>query len=313
MANLSSMHLTPDELTQYFEGTLDDRRVREHLSTCSRCRSRLKDLALTRISMSPPSSALPGKHVPPEILAQYVEDTLSMEQNRAVEEHLGECRRCLGNLVSLRKAAGMPLDQAPREAASARVKESLDDYRRVTPLGSVSFKRFRDRVNLAYKPAPEADDPEAYTERTAKYRYPFSRADLRSRIEDMAPEDRFEASADMDAMAELESVLSYAAGEMLHRHAPSEPSTKTVITDDARIFFSLDERDGKQVLTVEIGDVEGVNPISDIEIELTPLKGEPVTVTTDPAGKAVLQIPPVPSTLRIRLERIYEIDLKTLL
>ena len=114
------MHLEPDELMQYFDGTLEDKRVREHLSTCVQCRSKLKDLALTRIVMSPPRSELPGEHVPPEILARYVEDTLAIEQNRAVEEHLGGCRRCLSDLVSLRTAMNDPLDLEPLEAVTAR-------------------------------------------------------------------------------------------------------------------------------------------------------------------------------------------------
>jgi hypothetical protein len=316
MVDRSMMHLEPDELMQYFDRTLEDRRVREHLSTCVQCRSRLKDLALTRITMSPPRSELPGGHVPPEILARYVEDTLSMEQNRAVEEHLGQCRRCLLDLVSLRTAMKDPLEHAPPEAVSTGVKEHLDDYRRVTPLGSLSFKRFRDRVNLAYRKAPEPSDPEAYSEQMAKYRYPFKKgADLRSRVEDMVLKSRFEApaDADMDAMSELASMPSYAAGERLQRRMPSEPSEKTVTTDTALLFFALDERDGKRVLTVEIGDRDGVKPLADVQITLTPAKGEPVTVTTDPAGKAVLEIPEGPSKLRIHLERVYELDLQSLL
>ena len=314
MVDRSMMHLEPDELMQYFDGTLEDKRVREHLSTCVQCRSKLKDLALTRIVMSPPRSELPGEHVPPEILARYVEDTLAIEQNRAVEEHLGGCRRCLSDLVSLRTVMNDPLDLEPLEAVTARVKEHLDAYRRVTPLGSLSFKRFRDQVNLAFKPTPEPDDPEAYTEQMAKYRFPFKRgADLRSRVEDMVQKSRFEAPGDMDVMSELESVSSYVAGEMLQRHMPSEPTGKTVTTDDALIFFSLDDRDGKRVLTVEIGDREGAKPLADVEITLTPVKGEPVTMTTDPAGKAILEIPKGPSTLRIFLEKTYELDLKALL
>jgi hypothetical protein len=308
------MHLEPDELMQYFDGTLEDRRVREHLSTCVQCRSRLKDLALTRITMSPPRSELPGEHVPAEILAQYVEDTLSMEQNRAVEEHLGQCRRCLSDLVSLRTAMGMALDQAPPDAVSTSVKEHLDDYRRVTPLGSLAFKRFRDRVNLAYKPAPEPDDPEAYTEQMAKYRFPFKRErDLRSRVEDIAMKAQLRAPEDMEKVAMSTSMLNYVAGEKLQRHMPSEPSGKTITTDTALIFFSLDERDGKRVLTVEIGGRDGVKPLADVQITLTPAKGQTVTVTTDPAGKAVLEIPEGPSTLRIFLEKTYELDLRSLL
>ena len=43
------------------------------------------------------------------------------------------------------------------------VQVPFDDlFNTLTPLGSLSFKRWRDRVNLAYKPAPEPDDPETY-------------------------------------------------------------------------------------------------------------------------------------------------------
>ena len=312
MVDRSMMHLEPDELMQYFDGTLEDRRVREHLSTCVQCRSRLKDLALTRIAMSPPRSELPGEHVPPEILARYVEDTLAMEQNRAVEEHLGECRRCLSDLVSLRTAMHDPLDQAPSEAVSASVKEHLDDYRRVTPLGSLFFKRFRDQVNLAFKPAPEPSDPEAYTEQMAKYRYPFKRGvDLRSRVEDMVQKARFEAPAEAEMVSDR--VLSYTAGERLKRQMPLEPSGKTISTDSALIFFALDERDGKRVLTIHVRDLDGVEPLPKVEISLTLPGQKPVTITTDPDGKAILPIPEGPSTLRIFLEKTYELDLRSLL
>lgn len=314
MVDRSVMHLEPDELMQYFDGTLDDRRVREHLSTCVQCRSRLKDLALTRITISPPRSELPGEHIPPEILAQYVEDKLSMEQNRAVEEHLGQCRRCMSDLVSLRTAMGMPLDQKPPEAVSANVKEHLHDYRRVTPLGSLFFKKWRDRVNLVFKPTSELDDTETYSEQMAKYRFPFKRErDLvfHARDIDMDMEERLEGPAGI--MLQEEKVSSYEAGEILQRRMPPGPSRKTVSTDDALLFFTLEERGGKQVLNVEVGDREGVKPLADVEITLTPVKGEPVTMNTDPAGKAILEIPDGPSTLRIFLEKTYELDLRSLL
>lgn len=311
MVDRSVMHLEPDELMQYFDGTLDDRRVREHLSTCVQCRSRLKDLALTRITISPPRSELPGEHIPPEILAQYVEDKLSMEQNRAVEEHLGQCRRCLSDLVSLRTAMKDPLDHAPPEAVAANVKDHLDDYRRVTPLGSLFFKKFRDQVNLAYKPAPEPSDSETYSEQMAKYRYPFKRSDLKSRVEDMVQESRLESTVASD-MA-LESVLSYEVGDRLKRQMPLEPSEKTVSTGDAIMTFSLTELDGKRSLMVQIRDLDGVEPLSGVKITVTPIKGEPATLTTDDAGQTVLEIPDGPSTMRIFLEKTYELDLRSLL
>lgn len=312
MVDRSMMHLEPEELMQYFDGTLEDKRVREHLSTCVQCRSKLKDLSLTRIMMSPPRSEFPDEHVPPEILARYVEDTLSMEQNRAVEEHLGQCRRCLADLVSLRTAIKAPLDHAPQEAVAANVKEHLDDYRRVTPIGELSFKRFRDQVNLAFSAPTEPDDPEAYSERMAKYRFPFKKgADLRSRVDDMVQKSRFEAPEEIMIASEMD--MSYEAGERLHRRMPSEPSVKTVTTDDAQLFFSFEEKEAKQFLTIEIGDRDGVQPLAGVEITLTPVKGESATMTTDPAGKATLHIPKVPSTLRIFLKKTYELDLRSLL
>ena len=311
MVDRSMMHLEPKELMQYFDGTLENRRVREHLSTCVQCRSRLKDLALTRIMLDPPRSESPGEHVPPQILARYVEDTLSMEQNRAVEEHMGECRRCLSDLVSLRTAMKDPLEYEPSEAAVAAVQANLEDYRRITPLGELSFKRYRDQVNLAFRPPDEPDDPEAYSEQMAKYRFPFKRgAGLRSRVEDMVQKSRFEAPVAAD-MA-LESA-SYGAGEFLQRHVPSEPSGKTVSTETALLFFFLDEREGKRILTIQIRDQDGVEPLPGVEITVTPIKDEPVTLTTDDAGQAVLEIPQGPSVLRIHLEKIYELDLRSLL
>ena len=297
---------------QYFDGTLEDRRVREHLSTCVQCRSRLKDLALTRIMMSPPRAELPGEHVPPEILAQYVEDTLSMEQNRAVEEHLGLCRRCLSDLVSVRTAMSDPLDHEPPEAVTANVKNHLADYRRVTPLGELSFKRFRDKVNLTYKPAPEPSDPVTYSEQMAKYRFPFKRErDLASRAKFQMKTTRVEEPERFSAVMDMDS--SYMVGEQLHRRMPSEPTGKTVTTDTALIFFSLDERNGKRVLSIELRDRDGVELLPGVEISITLPDQKPVTITTDPDGKAVLPIPEGPSTLRIFLEKTYELDLRSLL
>ena len=79
------------------------------------------------------------------------------------------------------------------------------------------------------------------------------------------------------------------------------------------LFAALDELEGKRVLTIEIGDRDGVQPLAGVEITLTPAKGEPVTMTTDPAGKAILEIPDGPSTIRIFLEKTYELDLQALL
>ena len=312
MVDRSAMHLQPDELMQYFDGTLEERRVRGHLGSCVQCRSRLKDLALTRIAMSPPRSALPGEHVPPEILAQYIEDTLSMEQNRAVEVHLGSCRRCLSDLVSLRKAAAGPLDLAPSEAVSAGVKERLPDYRCVTLLGSLYFKRFRDRVNLVYRPAPESDDPDAYTERMAKYRYPFKKTALKSRIEDMVRKAGYETTMDDPGYTEQAS-SDYQAGNMRQGVMPSGPSGRTVTTDDALILFALEERERKQVLTVELRDRDGVKPLANVKITLTPAAHGAVTITTDPSGRAVFSIPDGPSTLKIYLEKTWELGLRSLL
>lgn len=315
MVDRSVMHLEPEELIQYFDGTLEDKRVREHLSTCVQCRSRLKDLALTRIMMSPPRSEFPGEHVPAEILARYVEDTLSMEQNRAVEEHLSECRRCLSDLVSLRTAMKDPLEHEPTEAAVVAVKDNLESYSRITPIGELSFKRFRDQVNLAFSAPAEPDDPEAYSERMAKYRFPFKRErDLRSRLDEMTQKSKMEAPELLAVENRvMEISASYEAGDLLQRSMPSEPSKKTVSTDEAQLYFSLDEQQSKRVLAIEIGDREGVMPLAGVEMTLTPVEGEPVTITTDSAGKAILQILKGPSVLRIFLEKTYELDLKSLL
>ena len=118
-------HFKPEELMGYFDGTLEERRVREHLITCVLCRSRLRDLALIRIIMAPPGEELPDEHLPPQTLARYVGDSLSKKQNKEVEEHMGRCRRCLCDLVSLKTAMNMPLDLDPPEDLVERLKEEL--------------------------------------------------------------------------------------------------------------------------------------------------------------------------------------------
>jgi hypothetical protein len=122
MVDRSMMHLVPGELMKYFDGPLTPGRVREHLNICFLCRSRLRDLALTRIMVCPPRAEAPGGHVSPETLARYVEDRLPLEQVGAMEQHLGSCRRCLSDLVSLRTALKMPLDKMPAERDLERVR-----------------------------------------------------------------------------------------------------------------------------------------------------------------------------------------------
>ena len=125
MVDRSMMHFVPDEIMKYFDGNLEERRAREHLSTCVLCRSRLKDLALTRILVAPPKSEAPGRHVLPAMLAGYVEDTLPVNKNRRVEEHLSRCRRCLSDLVSLKKAMKTSLDHTPPGDVVKSIKEIL--------------------------------------------------------------------------------------------------------------------------------------------------------------------------------------------
>jgi anti-sigma factor RsiW len=125
MVDRSMMHFVPDEIMKYFDGNLEKRRAREHLSSCVLCRSRLKDLALTRILVAPPISEASGEHVQPEMLARYIEDTLSTDKNRGLEEHFSRCRRCLSDLISLKKAVKMPLDHTPPGDLVQSIKKEL--------------------------------------------------------------------------------------------------------------------------------------------------------------------------------------------
>ena len=312
MVDRSMMHLKPEELMEYFDGTLDNRRVRNHLSSCFQCRSRLKDLSLTRTMMSPPEAEAPGEHVPSEIMAQYVEDTLSIQQNRAVEDHLARCRLCLGNLVSLRTATGMPLNKMPPEAVAAGVKKHLEGYRLITPLGALLLGKYEDEVTILYKPVPGPDDPEIYTDPEAKKRFPFKRgSDLRSRVEDMTRKTRLRSSKEIVETMELD--VSYHQSDRMAAAMPAKPSGETVSTDTAQLSFALDERDEKMVLTVRILDLDGAEPLAGVKITVTPVRGKPATLETSDAGMAELAVPDIPSTLRIHLEKIYELDLQTLI
>lgn len=304
------MHLKPEELMEYFDGTLDDNRVRDHLSTCFQCRSRLKDLSLTITMMSSPGSEAPDKHVPSEIMAQYVEDTLSIQQNRAVEDHMAHCRRCLADLVSLRTATGMPLKQAPPEAVAASVKEHLDDYRLVTPLGELLISSSEDEGTLAFEPVSEPDEPEIYKEKMAKNRFPFKKiADLKSRIEPATQKSGSRMSVSMpDATEPDAGSVNY----MTAAHIPSGPQGEYIPVDTALILFNLAEVDGNQVLMIEVQDLDGSEPLAGVEITVMPARGEPVIYATDDSGTAVVPVPKGPSTLGIFLEKSYELDLKAL-
>jgi len=125
MVDRSMRHLVPRELLGYFDGTLQESRVLKHLGTCAQCRSRLRDMALIRIILNPPRAQTPSGHLEPRVMAQYVEDTLSMERDVVVEAHLAECRRCLTDLVSLKTVRKMPLDKHPPEETLRRLKEEL--------------------------------------------------------------------------------------------------------------------------------------------------------------------------------------------
>jgi len=293
---------------EYFHGTLDDKRIRDHLSTCFQCRSRLKDLSLTMTMVCSPGSDAPGEHVPSEIMAQYVEDTLSIQQNRAVEVHMAHCRRCLADLVSLRTATGMPLKQAPPEAVAASVKEQLNDFRLVTPLGELLLSSYEDEVNLAFEPAYEPDEPEIYKEKMAEKRFPFKKStDLNSCIEPVKQRSRSRMSVSMpDAMEPDAGNIS----GITDAGIPSEPTLEYVPVDTALIFFWLAEVDGKQVLMIEIQDLDGSEPLAGVEIIVLPARGEPVIYATDDSGTASLAVHADPSTLRIHLEKIYELDLR---
>jgi len=307
MVDRSARHITPDEQMQYFDGTGQETRVHEHMVSCALCRSRLKDLALTRIALAPPGNALTSEHVPPWVLARYVEDSLSMEQNRAVEEHLGRCRRCLSGLISLKRAVAGPLDHAPPETVSAAVKKELLEYSRVAPLGSLFLERFRDEVNLAYRPAPVPDGPETYAEGTARHRYAFRKTALKSRVEEMVQKARSESAGEGP---EGVRAAGRGAGRAIRQGMPSGEPTRTVTADHALILFTLAGQDGRQHLTVELSARESAGPLAGITVVFTPADSDPVTLTTDPSGKVVLPIPEGSSTLRIFLEKTWKLDIQ---
>ena len=311
MVDRLMMHLKPEELMEYFDGTLDDRRVRDHLSTCFQCRSRLKDLFLTRIMLFPPGSEVPEGHVPSEIMAQYVEDTLSIQQNRAVEDHMAYCRRCLADLVSLRTATGMPLNQEPPEAVAASVKKHLDGYRLVTPLGELLISSYEDEVTLDFEPAPEPDEPEVYKEKVAEKLFPFKKsADLKSPIEHMTQKSRLRIAAPMSDAMDVDAV---SLSDMAAADIPSEPPRECLLADTALIYLSLDKKDGKHNLLIEVRDLYGIEPLAGVEITVTPVRGEPLTYAADDSGAAAVPVPEGHSTLRIYLEKTYVLDLKPLL
>jgi hypothetical protein len=261
--------------------------------------------------MFPPGSEAPEEHVPSEILAQYVEDTLSISQNRAVEDHMVRCRRCLADLVSLRTAVVMPLRQEPPEVVAAGVKKNLEAYRLVTPLGELLISSYEGEATLDFEPASEPDEPEVYKEQMAKELFPFKKsADLKPRIKTAAQKSRLRMAASMpDALESDAGVLSdAAAGDML-----SEPPRECVPADTALICFSLDDKDGKLSLLTEVRDPDGIEPLAGVEITVTPVRGEPLTRATDESGTASLAVPEGPSTISIRLEKTYELNLRSFL
>lgn len=311
MANLEMIHLDPAELLDYFDGTLNEERVRQHLDACRRCRSKLKNLALTRIMISPPSAALSKYHIPPETLAEYEEDKLGVEQNRAVEEHFTQCRRCLIDYVSLKLALGGSLDDEPSDGLARQILDNLDNYRRVKPLGTMHVKPFREAVSVDYKPAPDPEDLGHYSEDAAKYLYSFRPEPERMmRMEEPMMEEALEAVS-MEVTADHQ--MDYAAGDVLHRRTIDEPISRLVPTDNNLIRVSVGTEDSRHTLVVEVLDNEGAVAQSGIQVTLEPATDTLVSKQTDHLGLVRFDLPQGPSLIRIHLEKVYELDLRSLL
>jgi hypothetical protein len=306
MVDLSSLHLKPEELMQYLDGELEQSRVVQHLSTCSQCRSALKDLVLARALLTPPPSEMPSGHIPPGTLAEYQDDILTMEQNRAVEDHYTGCRRCLTDYIGLKMAVAAEHEDAPAAELVEKILASLEEYRSRKSLGTMFFKKFRKKINLVFKPQPDPADVGNYAEEMARSMFPFKGGPPHAAMAAMEPTDM--------ALYQTDKVYSrvpeFEAGDLIERRHLDEPTSKTVPTESGQVSLSVEEREGKHRVTVQVVDSYGDEPLADINVELLVGTELAESLTTDQNGLVTFDLPANPSTLRVYLDKVYELDLE---
>lgn len=107
-----SKHPPLKDLSEYASESLDETRraeIAEHLEACPACADKVEasqklDSILSAALKTLDGRSIPADCLPPIMLADYFDDSLSPERRASAEHHLADCRECRANLVEMQKA-----------------------------------------------------------------------------------------------------------------------------------------------------------------------------------------------------------------
>jgi anti-sigma factor RsiW len=105
-------HPSLKKLGEYAGGLLDEpqrKEVARHIESCPRCAKKVEesgrfDSLVSEGLVALDEKASPADCLPPVVLADYFDGSLSPEQHAAAEQHLADCPACRSNLLEVRSA-----------------------------------------------------------------------------------------------------------------------------------------------------------------------------------------------------------------
>lgn len=107
-----SKHPPLKDLSEYASESLDEARhaeISEHLEACPACADKVEasqklDSILSAALKALDGRSIPADCLPPIMLADYFDGSLSAERLASAEQHLAGCHECRANLVEMQKA-----------------------------------------------------------------------------------------------------------------------------------------------------------------------------------------------------------------
>jgi len=129
-----SKHPPPRELSEYAGGSLDEVRraeIARHIETCPRCAEKVEASKRLDEAVRSGLEALGVETaqtdcLPPSMLADYFDGSLSSERRAAAEQHLAECSSCRDNLIEMRTALEKQQKGELTELDDETVRKTLD-------------------------------------------------------------------------------------------------------------------------------------------------------------------------------------------
>jgi len=131
---MNERHLTPLQLLEWLDGTLDDPAAARHAARCPVCAMRRK--SVEHAGRAGEQRRDPGCHVGPQRLAAYAEGLLPKGERAGVEAHLLACDECLDGLRLLERS--LVDEVVPPATPPHVVARALEAFHRLSKLDAAS-------------------------------------------------------------------------------------------------------------------------------------------------------------------------------